>query len=187
MAFTGYLGVSGPDFFSWSNGNGPASSSYGKSAPGILVSSNKYDPTTGNREIAASNKQGTTIVAITDGTSNTLMVGERPPSNNLVFGWWFAGAGFETRGGADVNLGMREYNTQSSGDAESDACPVGPYNFGPGKLTNACDQFHFWSLHTSGSNFTLGDGSVRFMTYGTDPKVMIAMSTQTNGEVVNLP
>ncbi len=187
VAFTGYLAVSGPDFFSWSTGSGPAQSYYGRSAPGILVSTNKYDPGIGTREIPASNKQGTSIVSITDGTSNTLMVGERPPSNNLVFGWWFAGAGFESCGGADVNLGMREYNTQSSGDPETDACPVGPYNFGPGKLTNACDQFHFWSLHTSGSNFTLGDGSVRFMTYGTDPKVMIAMSTRANGEIVTLP
>ena len=187
VAFTAYLGVSGPDYFSWSNNSGPTSSYYGKSAPGILVSSNKFDPSLGTREIPASNKQGTTITGITDGTSNTLMVGERPPSNNLVFGWWFAGAGFESCGGADVNLGMREYNTQSSGDSETDACPKGPYNFGPGKITNACDQFHFWSLHSGGTNFTLGDGSVRFVTYGTDPTVMIALSTRANGEIANLP
>jgi hypothetical protein len=30
---------------------------------------------------------------ITDGLSNTLMVGERPPSSDFQYGWWYAGAG----------------------------------------------------------------------------------------------
>src|SRR5262245_10711674 len=30
---------------------------------------------------------------VRDGTSNTLMIGERPPSANFQFGWWYAGTG----------------------------------------------------------------------------------------------
>src|SRR5262249_15293423 len=51
---------------------------------------------------------------ITDGLSNTLMVGERPPSKDLVFGWWFAGAGqpdkLTSTGSSDVVLGVNEIN-----------------------------------------------------------------------------
>ena len=34
------------------------------------------------------------MAGVTDGTSNTLLLGERPPSKSLFFGWWFAGAGY---------------------------------------------------------------------------------------------
>ena len=27
---------------------------------------------------------------IADGTSNTILIGERPPSKNMLFGWWYA-------------------------------------------------------------------------------------------------
>ncbi len=184
VALTSYLGVSGPDFFSWTNGSTPTQSYYGVSAPGIIVAAAKYDVGAGNRENPVSNK-GVTFGAITDGTSNTLLAGERPSSKNLVFGWWFAGSGFDAAGSGDVTLGLREYNSQASGDAETDACPVGPYPYGPGKVNNPCDVFHFWSFHTGGTNFALGDGSVRFIPYNTDIKVMLAMSTRANGEVVS--
>ena len=72
---------------------------------------------------------------ITDGTSNTLMVGERPPSSDLVFGWWYAGAGqwdfaqsnIRNTGSSDVTLGMAEINIQANDIPQMDACPGGPY------------------------------------------------------------
>ncbi len=131
------------------------------------------------------------LLDITDGTSNTLMVGERPPSADLVYGWWYAGAGqFDevnnrNTGSTDVDLGAAEYDLQSSSYQFN--CPVGPYSFGPGLLTNPCDQFHFWSLHSGGSNFLFGDGAVRFVTYDTPQTLMVAMSTRAGGEPVGPP
>ena len=76
---------------------------------------------------------------ITDGTSTTLMVGERPPSRDLEFGWWFAGAGQHSgengTGSSDVVLGVLERNITDL------HCTGGPYRFGPGDLNNNCDQY----------------------------------------------
>src|SRR5262249_53676002 len=82
IAFTEYLGVNG---LSGDLGSAPDPS--GTVPPpdysGILVES---DYGRGRKVNFAS---------VSDGSSNTLMIGERPPSVNLAFGWWFAGAGYD--------------------------------------------------------------------------------------------
>ena len=47
---------------------------------------------------------------ITDGTSNTLLAGERPPSSDFDFGWWYAGFGQQYTGSVDMILGVQEVN-----------------------------------------------------------------------------
>lgn len=136
------------------------------------------------------------IADITDGTSNTLMVGERPPSSDMVWGWWFAGTGqvrstppSVNTGSIDVVLGVLELNTTYPPGPLPPGhppCPRGPYEFGPGQLTNVCDSFHFWSLHSGGANFLLGDGSVKFLTHSAK-SVMPALATRASGEPVTVP
>jgi prepilin-type processing-associated H-X9-DG protein len=53
-------------------------------------------------------------------------------------------------------------------------------------LNNACDQFHFWSLHSGGGNFLYADASVHFLSY-TAAKVLPLLATRAGGEVVELP
>ena len=55
-------------------------------------------------------------------------------------------------------------------------CAVGPYEFGPRRLDNLWNPFHFWSLHPSGANFGFADGSVRFLSYEAK-SVLPALST----------
>ena len=121
------------------------------------------------------------ISDITDGTSNTIMVGERPPSAREDLGWWYAGWGQSKDGSGDMDLGAQELNLSYYLD-----CPPGPYVFGPGAISNDCDAFHFWSLHPGGANFAFADGSVHFMAYSA-ASIMPALATRAGGEVVSAP
>jgi len=145
---------------------------------------------------------------ITDGTSNTLMVGERgfrkgalevidtsEDIDNLRFGNWFSAIG-QVNGSVGIVLGVREIN-YGTGDRrltwERD-CPPGPYHFGPpqrtrdltGVLREECDLFQFWSYHPGGGHFLYVDGSVHFLAYEADA-VLPTLATRAGGEPAVLP
>jgi prepilin-type processing-associated H-X9-DG protein len=122
---------------------------------------------------------GISLGQITDGASNTLMVGERPPPNTFQAGWWYTGGAqaYWTRG--------PESGWPIAGFAPwPDPCQ-GRYHYGPGRIDNPCDRFHFWGLHPRGANFLFADGSTRYLPYSAEP-VMIALGTRAGGETVDL-
>src|SRR5262249_19229050 len=121
---------------------------------------------------------------ITDGLSNTLMASERPPSTDLRYGYWYAGAGQGVSGSGDMLLGVAEINVLRRGN--SSTCPRGPYAFSPGDLRNQCDMFHFWSLHSGGAHFLFADGSVKFLSYSAAP-ILPALASRAGGETVDIP
>jgi len=144
------------------------------------------------------------MASILDGTSNTLMVGERTTSNTLLYGWQWAGAGDCPHFGAtDVVLGVHERpGANSSGACLSTSNINSTDNsfnyFKPGKLVDPQDlhRYHFWSLHPGGGQWALADGSVRFMSYNASARqdvrnianrpvnVIEAMSTRNGGEAI---
>jgi prepilin-type processing-associated H-X9-DG protein len=116
--------------------------------------------------------------AIKDGTSQTLMVGERPPSADHRWGRWYGGWG--GWGMSDAYLGVRE---SISGDFY---CPPGTYSFKPDDLRNPCSRYHFWSFHPGGGNWLFADASVRFLPYSAATSLP-AMASRAGGEVISFP
>jgi prepilin-type processing-associated H-X9-DG protein len=127
--------------------------------------------------------RGKRLTDITDGTSQTIMVGERPPPDSLQAGWWYPGRWSYAQGLRGPNNGM----ILGGGKVHpQDPCVVLKGTFGPGRTDNPCDRFHLWSLHIGGANFLFADGSARFLPYSTEP-LMMALGSRNGGEVVELP
>jgi prepilin-type processing-associated H-X9-DG protein len=117
---------------------------------------------------------------VTDGLSYTLLCGERPPSPDAWFGWWYSGYGQRNTGAVDMLLGVQEKNAYSN-DFLRD-CPPGPYKLSRVSKSTMCDAFHFWSYHPNGAVFGFCDGSVRLVNYEADNFLAVA-ATKSNGEV----
>lgn len=128
------------------------------------------------------------LVGIGDGSSNTILVGERPPNSNLEYGWWFAAYGYDGRGNGDCvitsnDTALASYFGSSYGcDTTNYALKIGLVQ---GKETVGCDAGHYWSYHPSGGNFLLGDASVRLVSYSNNT-IIRALSTRAGGESVTI-
>ncbi len=124
------------------------------------------------------------ITDITDGTSNTIAVGERPCTGDLYWGWGFApygtgaGDGDTVLGSSDVALAV------TMGDLATNV-GLGPPRQPPSG-TAEIDGAHYWSFHDGGANFVLCDGSVQFLPYSAN-SVFPALCTRNGGEVFTLP
>lgn len=123
------------------------------------------------------------LIDVTDGTSNTLLLGERPTPSDLLWGWWFAEIGeWPWFGAPDLVLGVQE--TDANDPPQTEYVPHEFYRPGSLEDPNYYHRWHYWSLHAGGSNWLLSDGSVRFMTYAAGNTVLPALATRSGGEVV---
>ena len=161
-AFTSYIGIGGSFI-----------------GPAVEVSAN-------GRTIRAapgvfSELPGIRFTDVSDGTSQTIMVGERPPPATFQAGIWYTALRVEVNTGPD---GVMIYGAPwlTGGGRCSAASPL----FGPGRLDNPCDRNHLWSLHRGGANFLFADGSVRFLPYSAE-SIIPSLATSRGGEVASLP
>jgi prepilin-type N-terminal cleavage/methylation domain-containing protein/prepilin-type processing-associated H-X9-DG protein len=204
-AYTWYVNVVGIDYqsdlYGWiySPPNQAWSSPLPPLTPGMFSANFTVDA---NWSTSASYPR---ITDVTDGMSNTLMLGERPPliwgadKFGLSLGVW----GYINDNVAGAARGTLSAPTDGGFDRSTrqwvgQACPQVAYP-GPADLNNACSFNHFGSFHTGGANFAFGDGSVRFLSYGIVNKslppasqvpngaqtVFEALSTRAGGEVVD--
>jgi prepilin-type N-terminal cleavage/methylation domain-containing protein/prepilin-type processing-associated H-X9-DG protein len=170
-AMTSYLGVVGRDYYDTLNDTVPDN--------GII----------GCRQPGSRRRSVSKISEITDGTSNTIMIGERPPggggdasSDPLNWGWW-AYDDFDSLLWAVMPNGP---NGPNAADGKGNPCPAVNY-FSPGSIANDCDVNHFWSPHSGGGYFAFADGSVRFLDYSLGVLILPKLATRNGGEVVSLP
>jgi prepilin-type N-terminal cleavage/methylation domain-containing protein/prepilin-type processing-associated H-X9-DG protein len=114
---------------------------------------------------------------ITDGTSQTIAVGER--SQNLSRATWTGAVS-----GAAVPITELQSESGLSPEGE-DALVVshtGELN-GPNSKPAHADQF--WSRHPGGANFVFADGSVRFLKEKRPLALFQALATRSGGEVLS--
>jgi prepilin-type N-terminal cleavage/methylation domain-containing protein/prepilin-type processing-associated H-X9-DG protein len=117
------------------------------------------------------------VTDVTDGTSNTLLVGERSSKLSPQTTWVGAvtGAAIHPLQPAYHEEGPPVLVLTNSGTAEDARVPNNPLGH-----VEDCS-----SRHTSGVNCLLADGSVRALTSSIRPEVWAALATRAGGEVVS--
>lgn len=114
---------------------------------------------------------------ITDGSSNTIAVGER--SHELGRATWVGSV-------TGAILFPEEDNTVSQGVAERSAGMVlGHAGEGVGPGAEGGDVNQFYSLHGHGANFVFSDGHAIFLHADMDYKTYLALATRAGGETVS--
>ena len=134
------------------------------------------------------------LTEIADGTTNTVMVGERPPNSNLEFGWWFAAYGYDGRGNADCLMTSNDVAFPNYFITYYSAAPNLPCDgtaaqkvgLQSGNPNVGCDAGHYWSFHSGGAMFLMADGSVRMMRNNSN-SILPQLTTRAGGEVVSNP
>jgi len=133
------------------------------------------------------------IASIRDGTSNTIVVGERTGGGKLYLGGhqeaptsspWDALAAANGGGWGDV---LNGYHYIMGSLADGTPPPLSPTG-GPCAIncSNARNA-GYYSFHPGGAQFLLGDGSVKLIAETVDAYVFAAMLTRENGETVQMP
>jgi prepilin-type N-terminal cleavage/methylation domain-containing protein len=114
----------------------------------------------------------TKLGELTDGTSNTMIVGEISWEEANCYRSWGRGASGVTMGScknAEFGLNVKPY-------IATNALPATP-NF---------NSVSFGSQHTGGAQFAVGDGSVRFVSQSIDMATYWGSLTRNGGEVLRL-
>lgn len=119
---------------------------------------------------------------VTDGLSNTLMFGERPPADTGEgYGQWLG-----SQNQISATIGMFETAASLAGHAaDLVGCNATDLGYQPGERGGPCGWTHHWSFHPGGANFARADASIHFVPYATDRETLSALATCDGGESTN--
>ena len=179
VAHGNYVGCNGWEECFWNSGgvgdpagNDGLSGGYGQSGNGLFYRNSR-----------------TRIADVTDGLSNTIVVGERS-SNHAPSTW----TGAVTGGRCPAWMATQPPSPYAPppgppyDNADFDEALV----LGHGNATHLpsadfpiFDPDVFYSFHTGGANFLFGDGSVHFLSSGIDPNTYQYLCTIAGGELLS--
>ena len=138
------------------NANRLFSGFLGVHTPGTYVGVSGDDPTKKNGTFFVNS--AVNFAGLTDGTSNTIVMGERGIPEALNIGWMLCGSTQDAV--IDTSVGLA-----------------------PGKPDGNHND-HFWSWHHGGAYFLFADGHSRFLSETTDHATIKALSTRGGNEDV---
>jgi prepilin-type N-terminal cleavage/methylation domain-containing protein/prepilin-type processing-associated H-X9-DG protein len=135
------------------------------------------------------------IALITDGTSNTWVVGEcagapnvyvsgarllaSPPYDPSSTGYYISGNAWADETNGDQWIAGTDYD-----GGVANQWPNGsPLTHGP-CIINCVNIQNFFSFHSTGANFLYADGHVQFVSQSLDPKVAILLISFHDGQVI---
>ncbi len=115
----------------------------------------------------------TKILDITDGTSNTIMIGEDAGRPNMFRAGRDTGAATpDGWGWADPDCGFSVSGATADGSVIGGPC-----------IMNCTNDSEFYSFHTGGVNACFADGSVRFVASSASLVTFAGLCTRAGGEV----
>jgi prepilin-type processing-associated H-X9-DG protein len=118
------------------------------------------------------------LADVSDGTSNTLMIGEAVPRWTTHTWWWYFNGSTAT---AAIPPNAPAPNCGGTWAATNSKVQNLDICWG-----NWPENYSFFSKHTGGVQFALADGSVRFISENIDLTVYRGAATMANGEVTTL-
>jgi len=144
------------------------------------------------------------LAEVTDGTSNTIIVGEMRGwdpvrqatdaatgqnygSNQRYFPTWCGTVALDDDWDAHLRIGGDgSYNAGGAGNGQGSPAGARPINSIDPTYTDIRGQC-FGSLHEGGANFCLADGSVRFISENINLTVLQYLCSKADGHTFNLP
>jgi prepilin-type processing-associated H-X9-DG protein len=165
VAVSNYKGVAGSN---WSWGDGRWNPGWQANAPnqnGLDAGNGIFWRSSGTPSMGYARK--ITLVGITDGSSNTFLIGESLPSRCLWTGAW-----------------VYANNVTGTCAIYPNATQTNGAQFSNGDWPD-CYSFH--SSHTGGLQFAMADGSVKFVTNDIAIATYRGLATIAGGETVTVP
>jgi prepilin-type processing-associated H-X9-DG protein len=136
----------------------------------------------GNRDGTLSVNFQSKVLGVTDGTSNTILLGEVAGKTDLYVKGRQVSQNTEQGSGWGDPLAGENWlsGSDSTGTVSPGTCAINCTNSQPWLSTGR----NLYSFHTGGANVVMADGSVRFLPESTSASTVIFLVTRSKGEVI---